>query len=202
MLSDICKNTAAGVYSITNIETGKRYIGSTHNFRNRNYTHVRTLRLGCGNKKLQYSFNKHGIEKFVFEILLICKKEACLFYEELVIFAFNSVKNGYNLRHIPYSNIGLKLPQSEESKRKIGNSNLGKRLGCIGNMSGKKQSESAKRKMSTSKRQIFTQYEYDGKKMCLSDWADYIGISVNGLQNRISRGWPIDRALTEKSRGY
>lgn len=38
---------------------------------------------------------------------------------------------------------------------------------------------------------------FNGKTMCLADWAVEVGISFNGLRNRLQRGWSIERALTE-----
>jgi len=39
--------------------------------------------------------------------------------------------------------------------------------------------------------------EFNGKTMCLSDWATSVGISSKCLRNRLQRGWSIERALTE-----
>lgn len=191
-----------GVYSITNIVNGKRYIGSAINFNSRWKGHQKSMIYGSSNKKLQNAYRKHGINNFLFEPLLICAKENLLFYEEKAIAAFDSVDNGYNCRRIPYSNIGLKLPKSEETKRKIGAANKGKLVGRRSHMLGKKQTAESRKKMSVSKRLIFRKYTLHGEAMCLSDWADKIGITVRALGNRLRRGWPLERALTEKSRGY
>lgn len=37
--------------------------------------------------------------------------------------------------------------------------------------------------------------EYNGRRMCLKDWADEVGIENSLLRYRIRAGWPIDQAL-------
>lgn len=37
--------------------------------------------------------------------------------------------------------------------------------------------------------------EYNGRTMCLKDWADEVGIANSLLRYRIRAGWPIDQAL-------
>lgn len=39
--------------------------------------------------------------------------------------------------------------------------------------------------------------EYNGKCQTISEWARDLGIKERTLNNRINRGWPIERALTE-----
>lgn len=38
-------------------------------------------------------------------------------------------------------------------------------------------------------------YTYDGKTMCIKDWADYVGISPQSMQKRLNKGWPLERAF-------
>ena len=40
--------------------------------------------------------------------------------------------------------------------------------------------------------------EFNGIKRTASDWARLIGINESTLLTRINRGWPIERALTQK----
>jgi hypothetical protein len=37
---------------------------------------------------------------------------------------------------------------------------------------------------------------YNGRTMCLSHWAQEIGISREGLSSRLAKGWPVSRALS------
>jgi len=39
------------------------------------------------------------------------------------------------------------------------------------------------------------QYELNGKRQSLSDWAKELGLNTATLYSRIKRGWPLDRAL-------
>jgi hypothetical protein len=41
---------------------------------------------------------------------------------------------------------------------------------------------------------------FDGKTMTLPEWADYLGIKLKVLENRIRRGWSIKRTLTQPVR--
>ena len=37
---------------------------------------------------------------------------------------------------------------------------------------------------------------FNGKKMCIAEWSDLIGVSCGTLHNRIRRGWSIEKTLT------
>lgn len=192
----------SGIYSLTCIN-GKRYIGSARNIRGRWHGHIWNFKRSSAPIKLQRAWDKHGAQSFIFELILICAEQDLLLYEELAIAAYDAVSNGYNVRMKPGSNLGLKLPQSEECKRKISAANKIAYKGRPGPWpKGKPHPIEMRQKQSASRRQLFRKYAYGGYEMCLSDWADKNGISVNALQNRIARGWPLDRALTEPSRGY
>lgn len=58
------------IYEIINKVNGKRYIGQTVNLAPRKAVHFTTLKRGVHkNKHLQNSWNKHGEENFIFDIL-------------------------------------------------------------------------------------------------------------------------------------
>jgi len=60
----------SGVYKITNTINEKKYIGSAKNFKKRAYQHVSSLKNNKHqNKHLQASFNKHGADAFLFEVI-------------------------------------------------------------------------------------------------------------------------------------
>lgn len=40
-------------------------------------------------------------------------------------------------------------------------------------------------------------YTYNGKTMCLQDWAAAMGMHAMSLTYRLDKGWPIERALSE-----
>ena len=61
------------VYRIFNSKTGKFYVGSSVNVRNRFKDHKSQLRAGTHcNQYLQHAWNKYGEPAFVFEILEVC----------------------------------------------------------------------------------------------------------------------------------
>ncbi len=41
-------------------------------------------------------------------------------------------------------------------------------------------------------------YTYEGKTMCIKDWADYVGIKPNSMRKRLDKGWPLDKAFAVK----
>lgn len=43
-------------------------------------------------------------------------------------------------------------------------------------------------------------YTYDGKTMCIADWAKEIGITPQSLQKRLNKGWPLELALSPEKR--
>lgn len=107
-----------GIYIIKNIKNNKFYIGSCssktflydrlkhHSLDLRKNKHV--------NKYLQNSFNKYGLENFVYEILEICLPEKCLEREQYWIDLLNP---HYNLCKVAGSSLNKKT--SEETKQKI-----------------------------------------------------------------------------------
>lgn len=41
-------------------------------------------------------------------------------------------------------------------------------------------------------------FTYDGKTMCIKDWADYVGITPQSMQKRLNKGWPLEKAFAKK----
>ena len=73
----------SGIYKITNIESGKFYIGSSKNIEKRFSDHSRDLRKNeHQNIILQRSWNLHGSGSFVFEIMEECDPQECLKREQ------------------------------------------------------------------------------------------------------------------------
>lgn len=42
--------------------------------------------------------------------------------------------------------------------------------------------------------------EYQGRIMCIADWADATGLNANMIRRRLNRGWSVKDALTKPSR--
>lgn len=63
--------TESGVYSIRNIESGRQYIGSSNNIRDRIRSHIKDLSLGChANHALQGDFSSLGLNYFEAKVLV------------------------------------------------------------------------------------------------------------------------------------
>jgi len=110
------------IYKIVNTINGKIYVGSAVNFRKRKNLHLKNLRdRKHGNKHLQLSFNKYGLDNFVFEIIELCSREILLEREQYYI---DTLKPDYNIcKSVERSRLGLK--NSPEHIAKIRNANLG-----------------------------------------------------------------------------
>lgn len=136
-----------GIYKITNLINGKIYVGSAVNINNRWLVHKRHLLLNKHHsKKLQNSYNKHGIDSFEFKIIEECDKEKLLKIEQHYIDLHNTVKDGYNCNPIAGNSLGRKM--SDATKLKLRFINLGK----TGANKGKKMSIETKEKISNSKK--------------------------------------------------
>lgn len=89
-----------GVYAITHIESGKRYIGSSRRIKERFTEHRNLLkRQDHGNCHLQSAWNMYGEKSFQFSTVLVCNKDDRVFYEQRVIDGLGVIDKsfGYNL---------------------------------------------------------------------------------------------------------
>jgi len=148
-----------GIYKITNEETGKFYVGSSVDIRQRWSAHKSKLRRGIHcNQHLQNSWNKHGEDSFVFEILSEVGEEFLLTEEKRWIDETMCHKRevGYNKAIFPSSPMKGKK-HSRQAKEKIGKASNGRKLSAqtkrkISNAhKGRVFSEETKRKMSAAK---------------------------------------------------
>lgn len=127
----------SGIYKITN-PSGKIYIGQSINIYKR---WKKYKSLTCKNQTILYnSFVKYGVDNHIFEIIEVCDvnllNEKERFYQEF----YNCIgNNGLNCK-LQSTNI-LKTVHSEETKKRISNSKIGKKL-----------SEECKIKMSNSRK--------------------------------------------------
>jgi group I intron endonuclease len=140
-----------GVYTITQISTGRTYVGSSVTLKNRITTHKRHLRQGVHHSQfLQRAYDKYGVDDFEFKHIIYCSPENTLYYEQLVIDAYDAhhVKGGFNISPTAGSRLGIPNHNkggtiSEEQKLKISEANKGK----LSWKKGKKMSDYEKQKL-------------------------------------------------------
>ena len=118
---------ACGVYRIFNSISLKSYVGSSIDIEDRWLRHKKDLRAGCHHSiKLQRSWDLHGFEAFIFEILVECPREQLDWQEALFQAKFNCIEDGYNLVALSLENGLVLRGHSEETKLKLAKANLGK----------------------------------------------------------------------------
>lgn len=106
---------SCGVYKIENLVNGKIYVGSSCKISFRWKRHLYHLRHNIhNNKKLQRSYNKHGEDSFLFEILELCTPEELFIREQAWI---DTLHPYYNISKVAGSILGYK--HSEETKDRI-----------------------------------------------------------------------------------
>lgn len=121
----------SGIYMITNMVTGKFYIGSTKSFRQRFMDHRKNLRRRIHDSiYLQNSWDKYGEKKFIFSKLELVEKErkSLLKSEQYYLDSFTPwhPEIGYNTQKVAGSPLGIKhTPEQIEANRQR---NLGRKL--------------------------------------------------------------------------
>jgi group I intron endonuclease len=107
----------SGVYKIENAVSGKIYIGSSVNLRERLRFH--RTRLNCGhhdNSHLQRAWMKYGANAFTMTPILYCSRDDVLFYEQCCIDSFHAVECGYNVAPIAGNTVG-RAPNPERNAK-------------------------------------------------------------------------------------
>ncbi len=89
------------IYKITNTVTNKVYIGQTINDPDKRWIgHQKSIGTNRGCPALKASMEKHGIDKFKFEVLIICFDSDLSKFEKEYIKKYESFgPKGYNLTH-------------------------------------------------------------------------------------------------------
>ncbi len=105
-----------GIYSITNTQNCKRYIGSAVCFRTRWNHHRSDLRNGKHySLKLQRAWNKYGESAFEFEVLFHCTRDSLFQNEGTFIATYDAVNRGYNAETL----VRGRRVTSEKTRRKL-----------------------------------------------------------------------------------
>lgn len=175
-MATLAKKYDCGVYAITHKDSGKQYIGSSKNVTERLAGHLNLLsKNNHHNHHLQYAFNKHGRDAFVFKQILVCSPEDRINYEQSIMdgYKVTNKRHGYNISltasHPTHSletrkkisvalekargdgkRFGHYIPHTEEARVKMKRGvALARAAGkMVGNR--KKHTEEAKKKMSQS----------------------------------------------------
>lgn len=147
-----------GIYSITCQANGKIYIGSSAYIQKRWSYHRCQLRLNShANPHLQSAWNLYGEAQFQFQVLELCDVSVLQTKEEYYIKQYNSIdpSAGFNL-----TLVGERLVFSDESRKRMSDSQRGKRLSeetkiKIGKAGiGRKPTDETRRKISVAKQNV------------------------------------------------
>lgn len=104
-----------GIYEIRHIESGKCYVGSSRDIKQRWYGHKALLRRGKHHsRRLQRSWTKYGEHAFSFSVLIICGVENLALYEQLAIDGLDAYHGGFNGAPLACTALGTK--HSDETK--------------------------------------------------------------------------------------
>ncbi|MEH1957658.1 NUMOD3 domain-containing DNA-binding protein [Nostoc sp.] len=145
-----------GIYAIINLDTGKRYIGSTgKNFSHRWSGHISSLRNNKHHSpRLQNAWNKYGEDKFEFKILEVVPKEEWVdnkYLMDIEQMYLDTYQPEYNICPTAGSNLGRVW--SEEYRKTMSKA-----------LKGKRHSEESKQKMSLAKKGIPISEEASNKR--------------------------------------
>lgn len=138
----------SGIYSIRNLVSGNRYIGSTSNIRRRIIEHRSQLQRSAHyNFILQRAWDKYGPTAFTVDVLVLCSTDDLIVYEQEYM---DKYRPKYNLSTLAAG----KIP-TENTKQKAWNSRWGL-------TSPKERKEFMKhlRQVSEEKRELWCNEEY------------------------------------------
>lgn len=159
-----------GIYKITNLKNQKFYIGQSKNLNNREHNHFYQLeRNEHHNEILQNSFNKHGKENFIFEVLEEIDSNYLSNREKYWLDFYGGLNNKkiYNMKdpltneYSDYTKVKVSKIMSGENNPNFGNKwtdeqkeNLSKKKKgkTLVEMVGEEKAKKAKEKMSKSQK--------------------------------------------------
>lgn len=189
----------AGIYMIYNQQTNMFYIGSAQCFFRRYQHHRKELLLNIHyNKHLQNSFNKHGVDKFSFNIIeLVEDNEILLNREQYWIDKLKPYLQdiGYNISDIAGPGMYKGKSLSEETKKKISDS----LKGYVSEKRGTTLSKATKLKISNSVKKL----KLKGNKLPQSRAVEIFNIKTGAKElfeamSDIAKKYHIDRTTIIK----
>lgn len=152
----------SGIYVITNLINGKKYIGQSVDVHRRIIHHRHHLNAGVHyNEHLQRAWNKYGKENFSFEVLEYCDIDKLDDLERQYISDFKALDERYGYNSQSGGHEGKQL--SEEAKRKISEATSGENNPMYGvqlfgeknGMYNKNHSEESKQQMGETKSRVY-----------------------------------------------
>lgn len=109
-----------GIYSITNIVNGKKYVGQSVDVKSRIRNHRWALNNNCHqNDHLQKSFNKYGKDCFVFDIICECQEDQLDELERFYIDLYNCIDSNFGYNSETGGNLNKHLSQEARLKMSI-----------------------------------------------------------------------------------
>lgn len=107
----------AGIYLISNLVTGRVYVGSSRNVARRFGEHKTRLKRGAHiNSKLQASWNKHGQSAFEFSIIAsVLDVTHIESLEQHFIDSYDAVSSGYNLSPVAGNTAGWRANDEQRA---------------------------------------------------------------------------------------
>lgn len=185
--------TSSGIYCITFKESSRKYVGQTKVFGKRLKQHLRELQKNIHfNDILQRSFNKYGIESFVFIILEECG-EMELSQREIY---WAEVYKDYLMN---LGQVGCNIPMSDLTKNKIREKAVGRRhsmetrkkisevqIGKVG-QKGKKLSKEQYLKMSIKRKGIKPKITQEQKQKGVAIRRVWLDNKTSGLNYELAK---------------
>lgn len=118
--------TQSGVYQIRHVESGRAYVGSAVNIRDRWRQHERHLRKRCHHSRfLQRAWNKYSSVAFAWEVLEVVADKAELIAREQAWIDRTPKHARYNTSPTAGSSLGVKL--TTETREKLSAANKGRK---------------------------------------------------------------------------
>ena len=111
----------SGIYKITQVSTGKMYVGSSVDIEKRIKAHFSMLKRGSHfNSKIQQAYDSTDETDFVWEVLEGCRIEDMIEKENFWISSFNATEQGFNIARLSANTGGV---LSKEKKKKLAKAN-------------------------------------------------------------------------------